>query len=181
MSVGTAIRDAIFAKLETRPGYGIIRKWPRPILQPEQLPSLTVSLLREERHGGENEGEISFRVEATIGISMVRGFKQSADLEVEMHAEADAIEDLLLRDPEFTKLTPTSLFEAVTDITRDRTFHPDGQTYLCEMQIEMKFRSSVAYEPIFVDDYHGATIKVRPIGHDADTPSVTIHIDPPNS
>lgn len=105
MAAAVIIRDAILDRLSALGGYTTKRKTPVPQLQPEQLPALSVFVLagRAAPDGDENAGEVRLIWDETIGISVARGFADTATLEGQIQAEVDAILNALLTDPTFVR------------------------------------------------------------------------------
>lgn len=151
-----------------------------PTLQPQHTPSLTISLISEEKNadGDDNVAEPRYEFRAVVGISVLKGYEKPEDLDDWVADEADAIETLLLTDTTFITFDPQHcLFEGVPRITRDRFFPQGGETYWCEMRVEMTFRGRVSYPPRVDDDYLGGKITARPAGNGPDTPGIDVKFD----
>lgn len=185
-TAATRIRDAIFARLETLKAdsdFTTVRIMPVAMLQPEHLPALTVSLLSERMsaQGDDNAGEPRFDSDVTIGVSVVRGQATPPDLDALTDEDVDVIEQLLLRDPTFVRFGEDTsfasddprrdpFFEAVTGVTRRRSYPQSGETYFVEVRLEMTFRVTVDFPPLLPDDFRTIALKARPLGSTADTP-----------
>ncbi|TCR60945.1 hypothetical protein [Bosea sp. BK604] len=182
----TRIRDAIFTRLfalKASHGFKTVRRVPVAMLQPDVLPAISVALLSERMTplGDDNSSALSFDSEVTIGVSVVRGGGVPTALDDQADADVDLIEKLLLCDPSFTRfgLDPglddgnpdrEPLFEAVTGISRRRTFPQDGEKYFVEVRLELSFRTSVDFAPLLPDDFRTLVLKARPLGTTYKTP-----------
>lgn len=177
----TAIRDAIFVRLSALPGYARKRKTPVPQLQPDDLPALSVFLIREQLNadGDANAGDPHFLSLITIGIASTRGFNDPVVTDGKLDADVDLIENKLLTDASFVHfgLDPPPLFEGVQAIVRTHVYAKDGETYFAEARLELTFVTRVDFQPVITDDYEGLDITVRPLGSATSTPPITIKID----
>lgn len=181
-TAATAIRAAIFALLEplkVSHGFTKVRSVPVAMLQPDDLPAISISLLNERLtpNGDDNTGPLTFDSEVTIGISVVRGFAAPNVLDTQADADVDLIEQILLCDPDFTKFADP-LFEAVTGITRRRLYPQAGESYLVEVRIEMSFRTSVDFETRLPSSIFASLgVTVQPAGStSAPSPEGTISV-----
>lgn len=189
----TRIRDAIFERLSpltVSGGFKKVRMVPVAMLQPDDLPAITVSLLNERMTpiGDDNESGLTFDSEVTIGISVVRGGEMPGTLDQQADSDVDMIERLLLCDPTFTRFGPDQefaegdirrepFFEAVTGITRRRSYPQSGETYFVEVRLEMNFRTSVDFKPAgFDDDLTSIEMSARPVGADPDSPDPKVRM-----
>lgn len=147
----TAIRDAIFTRAQGLSAWVTKRKTDLPTLQANQLPALQVFLLSERMtpNGDANVSIPRFIAEATIGVSVVRGFGDPVVLDGAIDADVDAILDALLSDPSFVGMPPAGpgLFEGVTSITRRRLLPQQGETYFIELRLELTFQFHEEFEP----------------------------------
>jgi hypothetical protein len=191
-TAATRIRNAIFERvlpLTTTADFKTVRIMPVMMLQPDNLPALTVSLLGERMtpYGDDNEGEPRFNSEVTIGISIVRGMVTPAELDAQTDADVDQIEQLLLRDTTFVRFgvdprysvgddRREPFFEAVSGITRRRTYPQSGEAYFVEVRLEMSFRVAVDYEPLLPDELKTIALSARPLGTGPDTPTTGFQI-----
>lgn len=180
-TVATAIREAIYKRLSTLPGYVKIAREFTPQRQPSDLPSLSIAIISEDMtpYGDANAGEPHFVSSVVIGISVTRGFDDPVTLAGEIDADIDTIESMLLTDPSFvppsTSYPPAGqepeLFEAVTRITRRREYPFDGEAYFCELRLEMTFETRVIFVPVTPHALLTVHMETRPSGH-PDAPPV---------
>lgn len=140
-SPSTQIRDAIVARLTGQAWLSVklIRKQPRPQLQPNNLPALLVVLVDElETPEDEtNTGPPRFISEVTIGISVVIGHDTPEQLDADLDDVVDRIRSHLLTDPTFVRgVDPGKaeddperypLFESVSKVRRGRVFPQEGR------------------------------------------------------
>ena len=155
----TQIRDAIVTRLEamvdpeTRAPFAKIARAQMPTLQPTDLPMAQCFVISEilTPDGDSNAGEPSFLADATIAVSIIRGFEDAEVLSGRIDADIDAVEAALLTDPTFVRFGPGSLFESVERIQRRRLFPKDGETYFAELRVEITFRYAVSFDPVIPD------------------------------
>jgi hypothetical protein len=161
-----AIREAIFVRMQTLPGYAKYRRVLTPQIHPTDLPCLSVSIVSEvmSPDGDENAGEPRFISDTVIGISVVRGFADPVALDGQVDIDVDTIEQKLLTDPTFVRFGPSALFEGVTQITRRRLYPFEGETYFLELRLEMSFRSRVDFEPQITSPFAGVLMNTVPVG-----------------
>jgi hypothetical protein len=182
-TTATAIREAIYSRLSTLPGYAKVRRELTPQLQPSDLPCLSIAIVSEDmvEDGDANTGEPHFITNITIGISVARGFDNPVTLAGEIDSDVDAIETKLLTDPSFvppsTSYPPPveaepALFEAVTRITRRREYPFDGEAYFCELRLEVTFETRIIFIPLTPDEFQKVRMTSYPIGH-PDAPIIT--------
>jgi hypothetical protein len=147
----TAIRDAAFTRAQASGTWTKARKTDVPTLTGTDLPALQVFLLSERMtpDGDANVGVPRFVSEATIGISVVRGFADPVVIDGQIDVDVDAILDGLLCDPTFVGVPPAGagLFEGVTAINRRRLFPQSGETYFVETRLELTFMFRCDFEP----------------------------------
>jgi hypothetical protein len=185
-----AIRDAIYDRLAGISDYNRTRKQDTRQLQAEDLPSLMVKVVSEDMtpDGDPNAGVPSFITNATIGISVVRGFKAPAELDADIDADADLVLNTLLTDPAFVGFPgrdpddpnpAIGLFEATTHITRRRTTLQQGETYMLELRLEMTFQTRCYFEPVIPDHYKGMTIRTALPTHTPPPQGATIQQEDP--
>jgi hypothetical protein len=191
-TAATRIRDAIFTRvlpLTTASDFKTVRIMPVMMLQPDNLPALTVSLLSERMtpDGDDNAGEVRFNSDVTIGISIVRGFAAPIDLDAQTDIDVDLVEQILLRDPTFVRFGDDTrypigddrrepLFEAVASINRRRSYPQSGETYLVEVRLELTFRTSADFTPLLEDEFERFALTARPLGTGPHTPSTGFHV-----
>lgn len=199
MSTGAvAIRDAIYDRLAGISDYNRTRKQDTRQLQAEDLPSLLVKVVSEDMtpDGDANAGVPAFITNATIGISVVRGFDVPSELDSKIDDDADLVLNTLLTDPGFVGFPSgdpddvnggIGLFEGISHITRRRATIQAGEAYLLELRLEMTFQTRCFFEPIIPDHYKGMTIETRLPSHTTTPDGVTIqqedpvlHIDEPD-
>lgn len=189
------IRDAIAERLQplvVPGGIKMVRTVPVMMLQPDDLPAVTISLLNERMTplGDDNASGMSFESEVTIAISVVRGGVPPVTLDQQADSDAGIIENMLLTDASFTRFGPDKsfpvgdirrepLFEAVTGISRRRIFPQTGEKYFVETRVEMSFRTSVDFA-VNVDDFlSGMRLTAKPAGAGDHTPALEVEIDFP--
>jgi hypothetical protein len=116
---GRAIRDAIANRLFELPGYASFSLVRIATIQPDQLPSLTVSLVEETKipDGDPNAGESRFLSTPSVLVSILRKAGDPVVLQGRADEEADLIENLLLCDPTFVH--SVGAFEAPAGETWD--------------------------------------------------------------
>jgi hypothetical protein len=145
----TQIRDAIFSRLATLPGYATKRKTPVPQLQRNLLPALSVYSPDEDwLPAGDNAfaGEPQFVNSATIRISILRGFDDPVVLDGSIDGDMDVIAETLLTDPTFIGQSG-ALFEGITRIQRRRAYPQDGEAYFAELRLDMTFQFHTTWPP----------------------------------
>ncbi|WP_426315509.1 hypothetical protein ACN9MF_11335 [Methylobacterium fujisawaense] len=194
-SPSTQIRDAIVARLTGQAWLSVklIRKQPRPQLQPNNLPALLVVLVDElETPEDEtNTGPPRFISEVTIGISVVIGHDTPEQLDADLDDVVDRIRSHLLTDPTFVRgVDPGKaeddperypLFESVSKVRRGRVFPQEGETYLAEGRLEITFLARTNYEPVIPDALEHVVITARPAGAGPGTPPIGLTIDIPTT
>lgn len=165
-SRSTQIRDAIVDRLlamvdvETRQPFTKVTKAQTPTLQPFDLPMAQCFVIAETLtpDGDSNAGEPNFVADATIAVSIIRGFEDPDVLDGRIDADIDAVEASLLTDPQFVRFGQGALFESVERIQRRRLFHKEGETYFAELRTEITFRYAIAFDPIIPDAFAEAHI-----------------------
>jgi hypothetical protein len=172
------LREAIFSRVSLLRGFAKYRKTSTPQLQPTDLPCVTVAIVSEadSPDGDGNVGAIAFICDATIGVSVVRGFKDPDELECRVDRDIGLIRTKLFTDPTFVHFEPDTIFEEITQVTTRRVRSQDGETYFCEGRMEITFRRREVFEPVIPDDYEGMTVRVRPL-QNPDAPIITAHWD----
>jgi hypothetical protein len=166
------IRDAIVDRLEVATAltpYGKIRKTPLPQAQPDDLPILSVFVMNEQA-SRDGEGYPQFDRRTTIGISVVRGFKDPVTLDGAMDAEIAFIETLLLTDASF--VATEGYFDAVEQVNCRRLFPQGGETYFSELRLEMTFKTRDEFKPLANDDFKKMVVETKPFGTSSDAPLV---------
>lgn len=198
MTPATRIRNKIYnilQPLEGPAGVKTIRCVPVGMLQPDDLPAISISLLGERMTpiGDDNESGLSFDSEVTIGVSVVRGFAKAIELDLKVDDDADLIQQLLMGNADFTRFGVNKslpegdpdrdpYFEAVTGITRRRMYPQSGETFLVEVRLEFSFRTSVDFEVCIPDALKTVSVRARPAGSNEETPQAGAEIkfpDPP--
>jgi hypothetical protein len=178
-SFAVPIREAIFRRVSTLDGYAKYRRVLEPQLQPDDLPCISVAILSETMSpdGDINAGVPHFISLVTIGISVIRGFEDTSFLDGKIDADISDIETKLLTDPTFVELVPTALFEGITQITRRRLYPQDGETYFCELRLEMTFQTRVDYPPDITTPFSGVSMQTATAGASAGTLRIGTIID----
>ncbi len=192
----TRIRNKIYEilrPLETTTDIKTIRCVPVGLLQPDDLPAISISLLNERLtpNGDDNMGAFNFDSEVTVGVSVVRGFKKAIELDVQVDDDADLIQRLLLGDADFTRFAVDKslpeddpnrdpYFEAVTGITRRRNYPQSGETFLVEVRLEFSFRTSIDFE-VCIDAEPLKKVSIRTRSGGANTPQAGVDIDFPEN
>lgn len=150
----TAIRDAVFARAVPTNTWQLSRTTDVPTLSGADLPALQVLLLSEDYSpdGDANVGVPRYVVDATIGISIVRGFTDPVVTDGDIDADANAILNALLCDPTFVGIPPAGQttnfeFEAITRIKRRRIYAEIGETYVIELRLELTFQYRCYFAP----------------------------------
>ncbi len=150
----TAVRDAVFARAEPTSEWNLARTSDVPTLSGADLPALQVFLLSEEMSpdGDANVGVPRFVSDATIGISVVRGFDDPIVTDGDIDADVNDILNALLCDPTFVGIPPAGQtsdfeFEAVTRIKRRRLWAQLGETYALELRLELTFQYRCYFAP----------------------------------
>ncbi|MGZ9718821.1 hypothetical protein [Rhizobium miluonense] len=162
----TAIREAIYSRLENLPGYVTIRKQGTPTLSVDDLPALSIFIADErlDPDGDANAGPPKFGVTATIIIAVSRGFDDPSVTDGIIDADIDAIENTLLTDPTFVGFgtAPDARFESINGIRRRRIFEKEGESYFLELQLEFQFFYRWIYDPIIRDDLQTLSVTAKP-------------------
>jgi hypothetical protein len=173
------IRDAIVDRLSaasvSRP-YGKIRKTPLPQAQPTDLPLLSVFIMSENATR-DGEGYPQFETSITIGISVIRGFDDPVTLEGAIDEDINLVETALLTDPTFVKHAPDSLFESIESMKRTRLYPQDGETYFCELRLEMVFLARVVFVPVVPDDFEKMIVETKSLDTSDNTPLIWSEYD----
>lgn len=162
----TQIRDAIASRLEAMvdgmnaPSFAKVTRAQMPTLQPGDLPQAQCFVISEilTPDGDSNAGPPSFDADATIAVSIIRGFDDTDVLSGQIDADVDAVETALLTDPTFVRFGPSGLFQSVERIQRRRLFPKDGETYFAELRLEITFRYTVTFDPTVPDAFIEARI-----------------------
>lgn len=194
-SSSTQIREAIIERLTAQDWLPVkaIRRQPRPMIQPANLPALLVILVDETETPEDepNTGPPRFMSEVTIGISVVVGQQPPEQLDEDLDDLVDRIRSHLLTDPSFVRgIDPGRdeddperypLFEAVSKVRRGRVFPQDGETYFAEGRLEISFLFRTHYEPVIPDVLERVEITARPAGAGPGTPGIGLSIDIPTT
>lgn len=182
-SAALRIREAIIERLEMATAfepYGKIRRTVVPQAQPADLPVLSV-FIAGERSTKDGEGYPQFETSITIGFSVMRGLDDPSVLEGLIDEDVDMIESTLLTDPSFIVKGENAFFQEVASMTRRRMYPQGGEMYFAELRLEMEFLTHVDFKAVVPDDYHKTILTSRPLGTDANTPSVTVVVDETSS
>ena len=161
-SNSTAIRDAIFARLAPLvptgfSKWGLARVVSAPTVNATMLPALQIVLLKETYtpDGDENVGPPRFIVDATIGISVMRGMTDPAVLDGQADNDMRRFLDTLLHDGTFVNSDsatdsddvpssgdPVFWFESIPRIESDRRMvQQQAEGYMLELVLRITFRS----------------------------------------
>lgn len=173
------LRNAIYDRIQDPGIYVLQRKTPMPTLQSSQLPALSVFILsgRGSPDGDANTGDIRLINDETIAISIARRLDDPVLAEGRIDVELEEIKNKLFTDPTFVFFGGGFFFEALISTNRRWGFPKEGDGYFIELQFEMTFRRRQRFEPVIPDDYKKTTLTTRPLGKDANTPSITTVID----
>jgi hypothetical protein len=182
-TIATQIREAIFTRvssLQTVQGYKTIRRILMPQLEPGDLPCASVAILTENLSpdGDANAASPHYFGEVTIGIGISRGFSDPVTITGQIDTDVDAIEAGLLTDPTFIVKGRNALFEAVSRISRKRIYAQEGETYFCELRLELTFDIRIDYQPIIPDAFELMVVTLQP-NNDTSAPPVVIDINIP--
>lgn len=194
-SPSTQIREAIIERLTAQDWLPVkaIRRQPRPMIQPANLPALLVILVDENETPEDeaNTGPPRFVSEVTIGISVVIGQQPPEQLDADLDDVVDRIRSHLLTDPTFVRgIDPSKdeddperypLFEAVSKVRRGRLFPQDGETYFAEGRLEISFLFRTYYEPVIPDVLEHMQITARPAGAGPGSPPIDLQITIPTT
>jgi len=193
-TLATQIRDAAFNRIQKamRVDFKSLRKAPFPTFQTDQLPALGVYLLREDMtpNGDPNVGEPNFKVEATLGISILDDASSEDVLDGRVDKLLDRVEDTLFKDGTFVRLrtpdapTGTPLLEGFTRVTRTPTYHKDGESYYLEMRLQISCQFRCYYPPNAPNALTQVGVTVQPFGPGATSQTgdtLTTEIDLPGS
>ena len=173
------IRDAIISRLEVATAltpYGKIRRTPLPQAQPDDLPILSVFVMNEQS-SRDGEGYPQFERSITIGVSVVRGFDDPMTLAGLIDADIALIENTLLTDPSFVGKHPQDLFESIEQMTCRRLFPQVAETYVCELRLEMTFRTHADFPPRADDDFEMIVVDTKPLDATSNTPLIRSEYD----
>src|ERR1017187_6666565 len=168
-SNSTAIRDAIFARLAPLvptgfSKWGLARVVSAPTVNAIMLPALQIVLLKETYtpDGDENVGPPRFIVDATIGISVMRGMTDPVVLDGQADNDMRRFLDALLHDGTFVNSdsapTPASgdpvfWFESIPRIESDRRMvQQQAEGYMLELVLRITFRSREFWDALAPND-----------------------------
>lgn len=170
------IRDAAFTRIiKALADFKSARKIPFPTLQPDQVPALGVYLLREQYgpDGDPDVGPPRYVIDATIAVAVVDESSKPAVLNGSIDANVDRILDTLLCDPTFLDLRDSAsgqpIIESIPQITRTTRFPKEGETYYCEVSLQMTFRFRCLFEPLTPNDLKIIAVQAEPFGADNST------------
>jgi hypothetical protein len=170
----TAIRDAIFALLQTLPGYTKVRKTPVRQLGLADCPALTVVMGEDDAVADEDAtaGPPHFVHSATYHVSVLRGLDDPDTLDGKIDADLDTIQNLLLRN-----VALNQMIEGVTAMRRSRAFPQDGETYFVELRFDLTVQIRSTWNPVIPDDLTGMDITSLPVGARTDPPTEPLHLE----
>ncbi len=176
-SAAIAIRDAVRSRIENLRRFVKISTIGVPQLQADDLPYCAIFISREAMapDGDSNVGEPRFVSDVTIAISVVRAFTESSTLDADTDQDFADIANALLTDPTFVRFGRDPLFESIERIDTRRLYPQVAETYVCELRMEMTFRTRIGFEPVVFDDYHDTVLTVRPVAN-PDAPAITVLI-----
>lgn len=166
------IRDMAQTLLQAKMGvaFKTYRKTPMLMVDPSDLPTLGVFIMRERRRadGDENAGEPRFIHELTLGFSGAENLETDkvgalATLEETM----SLVDDALLTDPRFVNLT-----EGVLSMDRQSQYSKVGETSLAEIRVEMVLKFRTRYPPVIPDDLETIHVESRYPKSDVDPAEV---------
>ena len=149
-----AIRNAIFQRIAplTPAGaaaWGLARTVSAPIINATMFPALQVVLLKENYtpDGDGNVGPPRFIVDATVGMSVMRGMADPAVLDGSADTDLVNFLDTLLHDGTFVNSDSGSSgsvfgFESIERIETDRRMvQMPAEAYMLELVLRMTFRT----------------------------------------
>ena len=170
----TAIREAIYSRLEGLTGYKTIRKQGTPTLSVDDLPALSIFIADErlDPDGDANAGPPKFGVTATIIVAVSRGFDDPSVTDGIIDVDIDSIENTLMTDPTFVGFgtDKAAMFESISGIRRRRIFEKEGESYFLELQLEFQFFYRWIYDPVISDNFSTLSVTAKPNNDDtADT------------
>ena len=164
-SNSTSIRDAIFARLSPLvptgfAKWGLARVVSAPTVNATMLPALQVVLLKETYipDGDDNVGPPRFIVDATIGISVMRGMTDPAVLDGQADNDMSSMLDRLLHDGTFINSDSgasgsTYWFESIPRIESDRRMvQAAAEGYMLELVLRITFRSREYWDALAPND-----------------------------
>jgi hypothetical protein len=170
-TLSVQIRDAAFTRITTViTSFASTRKTPFPTIQTDQVPALGVFLLREQYSpdGDADVGPPRYVTDATIAIAVVNLSSDPAVLDGSIDSDVDLILDTLLCDPTFLDLRDTvtgqPIIEAIPQITRTTRFPKEGETYYCEVSLQMTFRFRCFFEPLAPNELEIVSVQAEPFG-----------------
>lgn len=171
----TTIRNAVFDLAKTVQGFKTLRKTPMPTYSTADLPSLSVFLLSETGapDGDENAGEPRFIHDARIGLSVVIQNDDTEAAEIDIDGLLDQIENQV-----YAKLHDSVIFDGFTGFQRTYSFPRDGETYFLEARLQITIRFRTSWPPTITDAFEDMVVTTD---IKADAPTVTTHIDLPQS
>jgi hypothetical protein len=126
------------------------RQTPMLQVQPGDLPVLAVHLLRERRvpDGQPNQAEPKFIHDITLGFSgAVHVETDKQDQIHDLEEWMASLDDILLSDPSFVKLT-----EGILAMDRVGQYAKVGETTLFEIRVEMNVQSRSNFPPRVPDE-----------------------------
>lgn len=170
-TLSVQIRDAAFQRITNAIAtFKETRKIPFPTLQPDHVPALGVFLLREQYSpdGDAGVGPPRYVAEATIAAAVVDLSSKSSVLDGSIDTSVDLILDTLLCDPTFLDLrdsvTGNPIIESIPQITRTTRFPKEGETYYCEVSLQMTFRFRCFFEPLAPNTLTTVAVTAEPFG-----------------
>jgi hypothetical protein len=160
------IRDAIFDRVSTLDTFKTYRKTGEPPLLPEQLPACSIFFMGEDSSswGDPNIGMLKYQTDATIGISVTRGFADPILLEGGLANDVVVIKNMLLTDATFTlRVLPEcgGLFESIPRMRVEMIFPQTGEAYFAELRLAMTFRFHPTFAPIITDRFEELDVHVN--------------------
>jgi hypothetical protein len=163
---GVAVRDSVAALLRplSPSVYKTFRLVGQPAVQPGDLPVLSIFILREEAgsRGDYNTViPVAFTNDATIGISVARGFDDPDYLRGAVEDDIQFIKNTLLTNAQFTRRWPGALFEGVPSFRTQWIYADQGEAFFAEMRLELMFRLPEVYVPTTEDRLEEIKVTTR--------------------
>jgi hypothetical protein len=186
-TIATYIRDQAYKRLTVGPIAGNwekTRKLPIPTLSDQDLPCLSVFMIREnmEADGDETVGPPRFVCNMVLGISIFDSALKPDVLDGKLDTLVDLIEDTLLQDITFVSMKWTDgqqLLEGFPSIQRTNHYPQNGESYLMEARIAMTIKYRVFFEPIAPNAFTEVDVHAAPFDGTIDSGEFTTSIDLP--
>ena len=144
---GVTIRNSIMSRLSSMTVNSVslasTRVVPILTMQPDQLPALSVFIIKEDAAMDGNTSIPQFKVSLELMLALTVMSSDPVFIDGSLDQFAAAVYNILLTDPTFL-----AQFEYVEKITREFAFKKEGESYIAEIGIRLTVSYRSRYEPL---------------------------------